>query len=225
MSLEGDTSSSETATSSQTKPADSRWNGSCIVIYIMESNITNITTRASIQGGDLAGRGRLGTQPGPERLTVYLESDIKADARRLFHALTAAEYLETWISFPGHLQGCSTFATKVNQDYMIAHLCEGIRKTIVAGRYLVSERRNVALSWRVNGIHEVSESYVDIRLSGNFEYTTLMLRHKGFDSWQQYLWHRSLWSLSLEKLRKLFDSLPQAYESSHGGLRLHSPRA
>jgi hypothetical protein len=185
----------------------------------------NITTRASVQGGDLAGRKGLGARPGPEQLTVYLESDIKADARRLFHALTAAEYLETWISFPGNLPGCSTFVTKVNQDYMIAHLCDGIRKTIVVGTYLVSERRNVTLSWRVSGIHEVNESYVDIRLSGNFEYTTLMLRHKGFDSWQQYLWHRSLWSLSLEKLRRLFDSLPQAYESARAGLRLHSSRA
>jgi hypothetical protein len=185
----------------------------------------NITTWASVPSEDLAGRKKVGARPGSERLTVYLESNIKADARRLFHAITAAEYLETWICFPGHLPDCSTFATKINQDYMIAHLCEGIRRTIVAGRYLVSERRNVALSWRVSGIHEVTESHVDIRLSGNFEYTTLMLSHKGFDSWQQYLWHRSLWSLSLEKLRRLFDSLPQTYESSPARLRLHSPRA
>jgi hypothetical protein len=185
---------------------------------------SSIITGASVPSRELAGRKGVGARPGSERLTVYLESDIRADARRLFHALTAAEYLESWISFPGHLPGCSTFATKVNQDYTIAHLCEGIRKTIVTGRYLVSERRNVALSWRVNGIHEVTDSYVDIRLSGNFEWTTLLLRHKGFDSWQQYLWHRSLWSLSLERLRKLFDSSPRAYEASRPGLRPYSPR-
>jgi uncharacterized protein YndB with AHSA1/START domain len=164
-----------------------------------------ITPIENYSNGTAAVRKRT---PDADRPTVYLEANIRADARRLFYALTAPEYLETWLSFPEHKGGSSTFATVVDCDYMIVHLCEGIGRTAVTGRYRVRERRNVVFSWRLEGIQSLPESHVDIRLSGNFEYTTLILRHTGFDSWQQYLWHRSLWSRSLERLGRLFDSCP-----------------
>jgi hypothetical protein len=212
-------SSHENAASSQSKPMNYSWNGVCTIARMMGSHITAET----FLNGTLAERKGRPEEPGSGRLTLHLESDIRAEARRLFYALTAPEYLETWISFPGqHLPGCSTVATKVNQDYMLAHLCEGIRKTVITGRYQVCERRNVVLSWRVEGAEAVAESYVDVRLAGNFEYTTLILRHRGFDSWQQYLWHRSLWSASLEKLSRLYDSLPYGIKSSRARMRLDS---
>jgi hypothetical protein len=117
-------------------------------------------------------RRRPGTKPGCDRLTICLESSIRADARQLFYALTAPEYLETWILFPGHSSGCSTVATKLDKEYVIAHLCDGIRNTIIFGSYQVCERRNVVLSWRVAGAQHLDQSQVDIRLSGDFEFTT-----------------------------------------------------
>jgi uncharacterized protein YndB with AHSA1/START domain len=199
------------ALSSQNKPGPGFWSGACSVACMMGPDTT--ATR-ELSNRTLATRKRTVERHGSEPLTVHLELDIRADARRLFHALTAPEYLETWVSFPGHPPGCSTLATRINHDYMIAHLCDNIRKTVITGRYLVCERRNVMMSWRVEGTQTVTESYVDVRLLGNFEYTTLILRHRDLNSWQHYLWHRCLWSLSLERLRRLYDSLPHEDNSS-----------
>jgi uncharacterized protein YndB with AHSA1/START domain len=190
------------APSSHTRPCGDFRNRACTCTRMMRPSITPIENYSN--GTAAVSKGT----PGADRLTVYLEANIRADARRLFYALTGPEYLETWLSFPGHECGCSTFATVDDYDYMIVHLCQGTGRTAVTGRYRVRERRNVVLSWRLEGIQSLPESNVDIRLSGNFEYTTLVLRHTGFDSWRQYLWHRSMWSRSLERLGRLFDSCP-----------------
>jgi uncharacterized protein YndB with AHSA1/START domain len=142
---------------------------------------------------------------------VDLELSIKAEIRRLFHALTAPEYIETWISFPGHPAGCANVATKVENDFLIAHICEEGPATRISGRFSVCERRNLAFSWRVEGDRNTGTSFVNIRLSGDFEYTTLQLKHGGFASREQYGWHRSLWSTSLAKLKRLYDSSPLSY--------------
>jgi uncharacterized protein YndB with AHSA1/START domain len=140
--------------------------------------------------------------------TVHLETSVRAEIRRLFHALTAPEYIETWLSFPGHPAGCGNVATKSENDFLIDHMCEGVPTTRISGRFSVCERRNLTFSWRVDGDTNVSSSFVNIRLSGDFEYTTLQLEHGGFASREQYGWHRSLWSSSLAKLKRLYDSAP-----------------
>jgi uncharacterized protein YndB with AHSA1/START domain len=142
---------------------------------------------------------------------VHLELSIRAEIRRLFHALTAPEYIETWITFPGHPAGCANIATKVENDFLIAHIREGVPTTRISGRFSVCERRNLTFSWRVEGDRNVSTTLVNIRLSGDFEYTTLQLRHGGFASREQYGWHKSLWSSSLAKLKRLYDSSPLSY--------------
>ncbi len=203
------------APSSHTRPSADFRNRACTSTPMTRPDITPTGDHST---GTATVRKRT---PDADRPTIYLEANIRADARRLFYALTAPEYLETWLSFPGHERGCSTFATVVDYDYMIVHLCEGIGRTAVTGRYRVRERRNVVFSWRLEGIQSLPESHVDIRLSGNFEYTTLVLRHTGFDSWQQYLWHRSMWSRSLERLGRLFDFCPPQI-SSRPRVKLHA---
>jgi uncharacterized protein YndB with AHSA1/START domain len=143
--------------------------------------------------------------------TVHLELSIKAEIRRLFHALTAPEYIETWISFPGHPSGCANVATKVENDFIIAHICEGVPNMRISGRFSVCERRNLTFSWRVEGHTNVSTSFVNIRLTGDFEYTKLQLEHGGFASREHYAWHRSLWSSSLARLKRLYDGAPLSY--------------
>jgi uncharacterized protein YndB with AHSA1/START domain len=143
--------------------------------------------------------------------TVHLELSIRAEIRRLFHALTAPEYIETWISFPGHPAGCANIATKIENDFLIAHMCDGVPTTRISGRFSVCERRNLTFSWQVEGERNASASFVNIRLSGDFEYTTLQLKHSGFISRELYGWHRSLWSTSLARLKRLYDSSPFSY--------------
>jgi uncharacterized protein YndB with AHSA1/START domain len=174
---------------------------------MLRQNATSITE--SFPNTDLPVRPRVVRQQGS--WTVHLDLSIKAEIRRLYHALTAPEYIETWISFPGHPAGCANVATKFENDFLIAHMCEGIPTTRISGRFSVCERRNLTFSWRVEGDRNVSTSFVNIRLSGDFEYTTLQLKHGGFVSREQYGWHRSLWSSSLARLKRLYESSPLSY--------------
>ena len=175
--------------------------------YMLRPNSTSITEL--FPNSDLPVRARAVRQQGS--WTVHMELSIRAEIRRLYHALTAPEYIETWLSFPGHPAGCANIATKIENDFLIAHVCEGVPTTRISGRFSVCERRNLSFSWRVEGDRNVSTSFVNIRLSGDFEYTTLQLKHGGFASREHYGWHRSLWSSSLAKLKRLYDSSPLRY--------------
>ena len=138
--------------------------------------------------------------------SISLEVSIQADTRRLFHALTAPEYLETWMSLPDERSGCSTVAARNDQDYLIEHSCDGTPSVLISGRYLVCRRRNLVFSWRVDGDRNVAETKVDIRLRGDFERTKLILTHSGFAFRQDSAWHRTLWSASLNRLAALYGS-------------------
>lgn len=135
---------------------------------------------------------------------VSLDISIQADARRLFHALTVPEYVETWLCVPGERPGCSTIASKNENDYVIEHFCEGQPAVAISGRYRVSRRRNVTFTWRVDGYLCVPESEVEIRLYGEFERTRVILRHRGFVIRYNAAWHRALWTGSLRRLAALY---------------------
>jgi uncharacterized protein YndB with AHSA1/START domain len=149
-----------------------------------------------------------------ELSTAFLsrEVSIQADARRLFNALTAPEYIETWLSLPGERPGCSTVAARNDQDYVLEHSCDGNPSILISGRYLVCRRRNLIFSWRVDGDLNVPDTKVDIRLHGEFERTKLLLRHSGFVSRHDFAWHRTLWNVSLGRLAALFGSANRQHE-------------
>ena len=161
-------------------------------------------------------RERFNRQPASDPLSVRLDVSIQADARRLFHALTDPEYLEAWLSLPGHHRGCSMIAGKYDRDYLIEHFCDGGRQSIlISGRYLVLRRRHVEFSWRVDGDFCVPETAVEIRLLGDFERTTLILRHSGFTSRRESAWHRDLWNTSIGRLAALYGAPVRLESSSH----------
>jgi uncharacterized protein YndB with AHSA1/START domain len=181
-------------------------------------------TTSFAEGSQSARRG-VSQQPMSDRWTVLLEFSIRADARRLFHALTVPEYIETWLSFPGHHGNCANLARTAEHDYAIEHRCEGKASVTIAGTYSVRQRHNLMFSWRVDGDPSVPESSVDIRLRGNFESTTLVLRHKGFESAMQCAWHRALWTASIERLVRLYDSTAFGSEPSRPRSRYRLARS
>jgi len=140
-------------------------------------------------------------------LTLSMEASIRADARRLFHALTAPEYVELWLSIPGQHPGCWTLGAGNDHEFAIEHFCDGRRFVSISGRYAVCRRRNVMFTWRVEGDVCVPETQVDIRLRGDFERTTLMLRQTGFVSRHDFAWHQALWNTSIGRLAALYGSL------------------
>lgn len=149
-------------------------------------------------------RERVDQNPSDGFRSLCMEVSIRADARRLFYALTDAEYLEAWICIPGHQFGCSTTVVRNDRDYAIQHFCQGRPSVFITGTYRVCQRRNVEFTWRVDGDVCVPETGVDIRLRGDFDRTTLTLRHKGFASTFDLAWHRSLWDLSIARLVALY---------------------
>lgn len=142
---------------------------------------------------------------------LCLEVSIRADARRLIHALTVPEYLEAWLSLPGQHPECSTTAARDDQDFAVEHFCDGRLSVLISGTYLVCRRRNVIFSWRVEGELCVPPTEVDIRLRGDFERTTLILRHTGFASRHDLAWHRALWNASIGRLNALYGSPERNY--------------
>ena len=138
--------------------------------------------------------------------TLLMEVSIRADIRRLFHALTVPEYLEAWMSIPGDHSGCSTIASRINEDFLVEHSCKGKREFSIAGTYSVCRRHNLTFSWRIDGNLRMPKTEVDIRLRGDFENTRLILQQSGFTSPSDCAWHRALWSASLGKLTALYDS-------------------
>lgn len=153
---------------------------------------------------DQSVRERFAVALNSDRHSVRAEASIHADIRRLFHALTDPEYLEAWVCAPDHRPGCSISATKCDRDYCIEHSCEGRQSVLISGRYLVLRRRHVMFSWKVNGHVCVPDSEVEIHLHGDFGRTTLFLRHSGFASRHDSMWHQALWDASINRLVSLY---------------------
>lgn len=159
--------------------------------------------------------------------SLCVEVSIRADARRLFYALTDPEYLEAWICIPGHQLGCSTAVARNDRDYAIEHFCHGRPSVSITGSYRVCQRRNVEFTWRVDGDVRVPETEVDIRLRGDFDRTTLTLRHNRFACSFDLAWHRSLWDLSIARLVALYGTpaSPQSFGERTKEARGRSGRA
>ena len=171
-----------------------------------------------------ARRERFVDEPVGGFYSCSLEVSIRADIRRLFHALTVPEYMEAWLSVPGERPGCATVAVRSNDDYVIEHFCEGRPSFTMSGRYRVCRRRSVAFSWRIDGDLSVPETEVEIRLRGDFERTTLALRHTGFASRHDSAWHEALWNASMGRLVSFYGSsngsgLPSVWTAQWRGSR------
>jgi len=154
---------------------------------------------------DLAPRERFNQEQASDALSIRMDVSIHADTRRLFHALTYPEYVEAWLSLPGHHRGCSTIAGRYDREYLIEHFCDDGRQSIlISGCYLVLRRHHAMFSWRIDGDICVPETEVEIHLRGDFERSTLILRHSGFASRRDSAWHQDMWNTSIGTLAGLF---------------------
>src|SRR5579859_441908 len=112
----------------------------------------------------------------PPSWTVNLECKVGADTRRIFDALTVPEYIETWICVPGHHPECCNVTTRIAHGFQIELQCSsGPSKKFVA-TYCSFRKRKLSFSWRPAHGSEGQDSFVDIRLHGDFERSILRLR-------------------------------------------------
>lgn len=127
---------------------------------------------------------------------------LNADVRRIFQLLTVAEYLETWMCFPGGEPDAQVTAFRHQDEYRLEYLCDGRQHTSISGSYRVCRQRKVLFSWSNPGLSS-GVSLVDIRLRGNFGSSILELRHTGLSSAVEYFWQMAMWRASLERLVRL----------------------
>lgn len=151
------------------------------------------------------GNGNLTGTPAASRWTVSVECSVAADTRRIFDVLTVPEYMEAWICVPGHHPNCHNVTSHVDNGFQIDHLCNSGAVTRITGTYLTFLKRKLSFSWRPAGEPSANDSFVDIRLYGDFERSILRLRHSGFDTKEEFDWHTELWTASMNRLCRLFD--------------------
>lgn len=138
------------------------------------------------------------------RWTINLQYSVAADTQRIFNALTVPEYIEAWICVPGCNPECRNVTCWVSRGFEIAHHCNPGAKGKISGTYISFLKRKLSFSWRPAWAPNAHASLVDIRLYGDFEKSTLRLRHFGLESEEEFNWHLSLWSVSVARLCRLF---------------------
>ncbi len=135
---------------------------------------------------------------------VEVSAKIPADIRRIFHALTIAEYLEAWLCFPD----CDPFGsitvsqTRKGFDIDLTHAYRRYRGLKIHAVYLAREPHEIAFTWAKRPALN-SETTVIIDLNGTHSSTSLHLSHAGFIDDSDRRWHEAAWRASLEKLRSV----------------------
>jgi uncharacterized protein YndB with AHSA1/START domain len=137
-------------------------------------------------------------------LQVEVSARIFADTRRVFYALTIAEYLEAWMCFPG----CEFDRLAVAQtarEFVIemhpSHLTSVVTK--ISGVHLIREPNEIVFTWAKQRGDCLPETTVCIHLERAHESTALRLSHMGFIDWEDRIWHEEMWRASFENLGRL----------------------
>ena len=127
---------------------------------------------------------------------------VNADRRRVFHALTVPEYIETWFSAPGALIG-RTVVCRRDDSFSISYCCAESEQLRILCSYKVCRRSKLSFTWRHDSVSERSVSLVKFWLEGDFGHTAVYVTHVGLELSDRQ-WHQELWESSLEKMCKLF---------------------
>ena len=130
---------------------------------------------------------------------------LNADRRRIFHVLTIAEYMETWLLVPNRHHENPIHVVSDPNGFHVQFLDEKGTPTALVGAYQTYRTSKTNILWRKAGVRKSGLSIVKIRLNGDFERTTLSLTHSGLSSAEDLHWHWQLWKRSLEKLSSLFE--------------------
>jgi len=189
--------------SSQSSTQGLDWSVECYSVYSM--NISHQFLRSVGQQPARVGMNTVAYVDEQPSWIVNLECRVGADTRRIFDALTVPEYIETWICVPGHHPECRNVTSRIAHGFQIEHHCSSGPSTMIVGTYCSFLKRKLSFSWRPAHGPEGQDSFVDIRLHGDFERSILRLRHFGLESEQDFNWHSALWSASIARLCRLFD--------------------
>ena len=136
---------------------------------------------------------------------ISVAVSLNADRRRVFHVLTIAEYMETWLQVPDRHDETPIHVTSDQSGFHVRYFDKAGSPATLVGAYQTYRTAKTSFLWRKTSDPESIPTMVKIRIEGDFERTTLNLTHLGITTAQQFEWHAKLWELSMEKLSSLFE--------------------
>jgi len=138
--------------------------------------------------------------------SIFMSKVVHADAQRISQALTVPEYLEAWVCMPEQQPGSVLIASEAENGFRLDHWRAGNVIASISSSYLFCHLRKLRFAWKNASPRSDEGSVVDFRIRGNFGSSILELSHTRLASHEEYLWHRRLWQLSLDKLTCLLRS-------------------
>ena len=150
-------------------------------------------------GGEVFGRTL-----APVHVHVSASVTIRADPRRVWHALTIPEYLEAWIEMPGvHRLACD--AEDAGTGFCF-DLCDPVQvRSSIHGHCLVSTPQHLRYAWTKSGGKGRGKSLVDIRVKICKRRCVVGVRHSGLSCAQDAMWYTTMWQRSLANLCRLLE--------------------
>ena len=143
--------------------------------------------------------------PGSSEQDIALSFRFKADAGRVFYALSIPEYIETWLQAP-HAGGLHFVFNSVTQESFSLDLYRGESlQAIVHGLCRVVGANQVRYVWKTTGLSGTTETRVDMKLLCDAAACVLALKHSGFKDANECVWCREMWYQSLERLSRLME--------------------
>jgi uncharacterized protein YndB with AHSA1/START domain len=144
---------------------------------------------------------RLCAQTDCEAWDIALRVTVDAEPLRVFHALTVSEYREAWMCAPQTDGGLSVMASQDQDTYCVDFIRAGLPCLAISGSYDRCCPSEILFSWCKRSGSPTPKTMVCIRLHGsNRGATVLNLRHSGFTSASESLWHQRFWISSLRRL-------------------------
>lgn len=147
--------------------------------------------------GELLRKGGA-NQASAARWDFSIDYGINAESRSVCFALTLPEYLEAW------LRPASCGSVSVSQKgpaYSIQFLCGDLSPVMIEASCSVCRPDQMVLNW--TGRNGTSTVYIRVQPCAGR--TILHLRHRGFASEEESIWHGDLWTLSLERLASFLE--------------------
>jgi uncharacterized protein YndB with AHSA1/START domain len=131
--------------------------------------------------------------------------EISADPRRIQYALTLPEYLELWITPADAAPDAERSVMRSGARYWVDYWQSNGEPASISGTFRNISRERIALSWRRNWPSRTSQSFVTVSLARRTKCTHVKLTHRGFMQDAEFQWIRKSWSISLLRLKHLFE--------------------
>ena len=141
--------------------------------------------------------------PNEEQNEVALSLRIKADSRRVYHALSIPEYMEAWMQAPDRDKLLFVSGLAEQENFRIyLYRARSLHGSIHGSTRVTNENR-ITYIWRTKSPVGTARTRVDISLVGSRRGCTLRLKHSGLQNMADREWHRTMWCRSMERLSLL----------------------